>query len=200
MGIASGGNGATTVSATMMLANAANIPIFVTGGIGGIHRGSEESWDVSADLTELGRTPTCVVCAGAKSILDLPKTLEVLETQGVCVAGYKTDEFPAFFSPHSGLPVACRMNEPEEVARMLDAHACNRISSGIVLAVPIPDALAAEAAGIEKATRTAVKETVDKRVAGNEVTPYLLKRINELTDGESLRANIDLIKNNARVG
>merc|ERR1719468_327525 len=126
--------GATTVSTTMMLAHLAGIPVFVTGGIGGVHRGAEESWDVSADLTELGRTPVCVVCAGAKSILDLPKTLEFLETQGVCVAGYRTDDFPAFFTPHSGLPVSCKVDGPEAAAALIDSQLRLQIDSGIVLA------------------------------------------------------------------
>merc|ERR1719473_1209844 len=138
--VAAGANGATTVSATMLLAHAAGIGIFVTGGIGGVHRGAEETWDVSADLTELGRTPVCVVCAGAKSILDLPKTLEYLETQGVCVAGYGTDDFPAFFTPHSGLPVACRVDGPEAAAALLESQRRLGVSSGIVLAVPLPEA------------------------------------------------------------
>lgn len=193
-------NGATTVSTTMMLAHLAGIPVFVTGGIGGVHRGAEESWDVSADLTELGRTPVCVVCAGAKSILDLPKTLEFLETQGVCVAGYRTDDFPAFFTPHSGLPVSCRLDSPEAAAALLESHRQLQVSSGVVLAVPVPADLAAEAASIEEATKKAVTECEAAGVKGNKVTPFLLKRINELTGGESLRANIALVKNNVALG
>jgi len=193
-------DGATTVSATMLLAHLAGIQLFVTGGIGGVHRGAEDTWDVSADLTELGRTPVCVVCAGAKSILDLPKTLEFLETQGVCVAGYRTDDFPAFFTPHSGLPVSCRLGSPEEVAALIDSQQQYKLSSGIVLAVPLPADLAAEAASVEEATRKAVSECEAAGVKGNEVTPFLLKRINELTGGESLRANIALVKNNVVVG
>lgn len=193
-------NGATTVSATMLLSHAVGIQVFVTGGIGGVHRGAEESWDVSADLTELGRTPVCVVCAGAKSILDLPKTLEYLETQGVCVAGYQTDDFPAFFTPHSGLPVSCRLDSPEAVASMLDSNQRFNVGSGVVLAVPVPSELAAEASVVEEATRIAVSECSRDGVKGREVTPFLLKRINELTGGESLRANISLVKHNATVG
>lgn len=198
--VASRQNGATTVSSTMLLAHAAGIGIFVTGGIGGVHRGASETWDVSADLTELGRTPVCVVCAGAKSILDLPKTLEFLETQGVCVAGYGTDDFPAFFTPHSGLPLACRVDRPEDAAAMLEAQRCLGLASGVVLAVPLPETLAAEAASIEEATSRAVSECEANGVKGNEVTPFLLKRINELTGGESLRANIALVKHNVTVG
>jgi pseudouridine-5'-phosphate glycosidase len=193
-------NGATTVSATMLLAHMAGIPLFVTGGIGGVHRGATETWDVSADLTELGRTPVCVVCAGAKSILDLPLTLEFLESQGVCVAGYGTDDFPAFFTPHSGLPVSVRVDGAESAAALLGAQLRLGINSGIVLAVPVPDKLAAESASIEEATQVAIRECQECSISGNAVTPYLLKRINEITDGDSLRANIALVKHNASVG
>jgi len=198
--VAAGQNGATTVSATMLLAHSAGIPVFVTGGIGGVHRGAEDTWDVSADLTELGRTPVCVVCAGAKSILDLPKTLEYLETQGVCVAGYRTDDFPAFFTPHSGLPLACRVDSPEAMAELLHSQRCLGITSGTVMAVPVPEKLAAEASTTEEATKKALAEARSQGVGGSEVTPFLLKRINELTGGESLRANIALVKNNVAVG
>lgn len=193
-------NGATTVSATMLLAHKAGIPLFVTGGIGGVHRGASETWDVSADLTELGRTPVCVVCAGAKSILDLPKTLEYLETQGVCVVGYGTDDFPAFFTPHSGLPLPCRVDGPEAAAALLESHRGLGITSGNILCVPVPDELAAEAAPVNEATDKAIGECEANGIKGNEVTPFLLKRINELTGGESLRANIALVKNNVVVG
>jgi len=192
-------NGATTVSATMLLAHLAGIPVFATGGIGGVHRGAADTWDVSADLTELGRTPVCVVCAGAKSILDLPKTLEFLETQGVCVAGYGTGDFPAFFTPSSGLPASCRLDGPGAVAALLEAQRRLGISSGVVLGVPVPAELAAEAASVEEATARAVAESDAQGIKGNEVTPFLLKRINELTGGESLRANIALVKNNVAV-
>lgn len=193
-------DGATTVSATTLISHQAGIPIFVTGGIGGVHRGAAETWDVSADLTELGRTPVCVVCAGAKSILDLPRTLEYLETQGVCVAGYRTNDFPAFFTPSSGLPTSCRLEGPQEVAQLIASQLNFGLSSGIVLGVPVPPQLAAEAAAVEEATRKAVAECETQNVRGNEVTPFLLKRINELTGGESLRANIALVKHNAEVG
>eukprot|EP00435_Cladocopium_sp_Y103_P041690 s3508_g11.t1 len=191
-------DGATTVSATMIFAHQAKIPIFVTGGIGGVHRG--DAWDVSADLTELGRTPVCVVCAGAKSILDLPRTLEFLETQGVCVCGYGTDDFPAFFTPKSGLPTSCRVDGPAEAAQLLQQQLQIQLNSGMVLGVPVPDHLAAEGQLVEDATRQAVDESMQQGIKGNEVTPFLLKRINELTGGESLRANIALIKHNAEVG
>ncbi|CAK9050158.1 unnamed protein product [Durusdinium trenchii] len=191
-------DGATTVSATMIFAHQAGISIFVTGGIGGVHRG--DASDVSADLTELGRTPMCVVCAGAKSILDLPRTLEFLETQGVCVCGYGTDDFPAFFTPTSGLPTSCRVDSPSQAAELLQKQLQVQLNSGMVLAVPVPEHLSAEGKAVEEATRTAVEESVKQNIKGNEVTPFLLKRINELTQGESLRANIALVKHNAEVG
>eukprot|EP00439_Symbiodinium_sp_Y106_P043133 s768_g5.t1 len=195
-------DGATTVSATMIFADKAGIPIFVTGGIGGVHRGADATWDVSADLTELGRTAVCVVCAGAKSILDLPRTLEFLETfcLQVYVAGYRTSDFPAFFTPRSGLTTSCSVDGPEEAAEVLAQQLQACLGSGMVLAVPVPESLAAEGARVEKATRTAVEESTKLDIRGNEVTPFLLKRINELTGGESLRSNIALIKHNAEVG
>ncbi|CEM31943.1 unnamed protein product [Vitrella brassicaformis CCMP3155] len=198
--IASGRPGATTVAATMWIAAQCGIRVFVTGGIGGVHRGAEETWDVSADLTELGRTPVCVVCAGAKSILDLPKTLEYLETQGVCVVGYGTNDFPAFFSPRSGLPVPHRCDTAAEVARLLKAHFDLQLSSGIVVGVPIPESEAAQFADVEKATQQAVEEARSQSIVGRDVTPFLLSRINQLTGGASLAANIALIKHNAAVG
>ena len=142
----------------MMVAHMVGIRIFVTGGIGGVHRGAEHTMDVSADLTELGRTPVCVVCAGAKSILDIPKTLEYLETQGVNVVGYGTSEFPAFFTPHSGCQASCRIDTPEDCAKMIYANAKLGIRSGIVIACPVPDDKAAEAMTVEIATRKALEE------------------------------------------
>jgi len=141
-----------------------------------------------------------VVCAGAKSILDLPKTLEYLETQGVCVVGYGTDDLPAFFTPHSGLPLAARVNSPDAMADLLESHRCLGLSSGVVLAVPVPDKLGVEAASIEEATKKALSESQARGVKGGEVTPFLLKRINELSGGESLAANIALVKNNVTIG
>mmetsp|Transcript_40864 Transcript_40864/g.91679 ORF Transcript_40864/g.91679 Transcript_40864/m.91679 type:complete len:680 (+) Transcript_40864:35-2074(+) len=193
-------NGATTVAATMLIAHMAGILVFVTGGIGGVHRGAEESWDVSADLTELGRTPVAVVCAGAKSILDIPKTLEYLETQGVVVIGLRTSTFPAFFTPSSGLPVPCSCATEEDVAKVIAAQTRLGLTSGLVIGNPIQQELAAEVATIEKATEQAVSEAAEQRVTGRDATPFLLRRINELTGGESLRVNIELIKNNARAG
>jgi len=193
-------NGATTVSATMLIANMVGIRIFVTGGIGGVHREGENTMDISADLTELGRTPVAVVCAGAKSILDLGRTLEFLETQGVCVVGYDTDEFPAFFTPHSGCPTSCRVNTPEECANLLKSNHELKIGSGILINCPIPEKYAAEAAKVETAIQQSLNEMKVKNIIGKDITPYLLKRINEITGGESLKSNIALIKNNATIG
>jgi len=194
------GDGATTVSATMLLAAAAGIRVFVTGGIGGVHRGGEVTWDVSADLTELGRTPVMVVCAGAKSVLDIPRTLEYLETQGVAVAAYGTAEFPAFFTPRSGCAAPSRVDTPQQAAAMIAASQSLGLASGMVLAVPIPAGDAAEGAEVESAIKQALREADAKGIAGNKVTPFLLERIRDLTGGKSLASNIKLVKNNARVG
>jgi pseudouridine-5'-phosphate glycosidase len=193
-------DGATTVSATMLLAARAGIPIFVTGGIGGVHRGAEVSMDISADLTELGRTPVTVICAGAKSVLDIPRTLEYLETQGVCVAAYGVDEFPAFFTRHSGCRAPTRFDSPEQIAAAIDASDKLQLDSGMVIGVPIPEEYASAGAEVENAIEKALAEAGEKNVKGNEVTPFLLKRIRELTAGKSLTANVHLVKNNAAVG
>ena len=218
--MARGATGATTVSATMLLAAAAGVRVFVTGGIGGVHRGGESTWDVSADLSELGRTPVAVVCAGAKSILDIPRTMEVLETQGVAVAALGSDEFPAFYTRASGVRAPWRLEGPADAAAAIAASARMGLA-GMVIAVPIPAEHAAEGAAVEAATqcvplrwralvrwqradawrgRTALAEAAAANVGGAAVTPFLLKRVAELTGGASLRANIALIKNNARVG
>lgn len=197
--LASNAWGATTVASTLHIAKLANISVFVTGGVGGVHRGAEQTMDVSADLLELGRVPgMAVVCAGVKSILDISKTLEVLETQGVPVISYQTDAFPAFFTPDSGLRAPARVDSPGEVARMLQASIDARLRSSILVAVPnpVPAASAATQAAIEEALR----EAEVRGLAGKEVTPFLLQRVNEATGGASLKANIELIKNNARVG
>jgi len=195
--IAAGATAGTTVAATMFLAHRAGIAVFATGGIGGVHRGAEHTYDISADLTELGSTAVTVVCAGAKSILDLPKTLEVLETHGVPVIGVGTDEFPAFFTPSSGLPVDHRVDSAKELARVVALQRSLDLPGGVLVANPIPaqDALVAEeiAAIIAQALADADREGITRK----EVTPYLLARINELTDGRSLIANVALIKNNA---
>lgn len=188
----------TTVAATMYCAHLANLPLFVTGGIGGVHQMAGESFDISADLIELSTTPVTVVCSGAKSILDLPKTLEVLETQGVAVIGYATDEFPAFYSRSSGIPLPYRLNTPQEVAElMIYQHRLN-MKNGIVIANPIPTEAELTDEEINPFIQQANQEA--KNITGQALTPYLLKRISELTAGRSLKANIQLIKNNALLG
>jgi pseudouridine-5'-phosphate glycosidase len=193
-------DGATTVSATSLLASLARISVFVTGGVGGVHRGGEASMDVSADLTELGRTPIAVVCAGVKSVLDIPRTLEYLETQGVGVAAYQTDEFPAFFTRHSGCAAPARVESPAQAAAMIAASWSLGLTSGTIFAVPIPSEYEAAGREVEAAIQTSLKEAEEQGVGGNAVTPFLLQRIRELTGGRSLAANIELVKNNAAVG
>ena len=188
----------TTVASTMFCAHMANLPIFVTGGIGGVHQMASESFDISADLIELSTTPVTVICAGAKSILDLPKTLEVLETQGVAVIGYGTDEFPAFYSRSSGIPLLHRMDTPEEIAELMSYQHQLQMKNGIVIANPIPSEAEITDAEIAPIIEQANREA--KKLSGQAVTPYLLKRISELTAGKSLAANIELIKNNALLG
>jgi pseudouridine-5'-phosphate glycosidase len=190
----------TTVAATMYLAHLAGISIFATGGIGGVHRGAEHTFDVSADLDELGSTPVTVICAGAKSILDLPKTLEVLETRGVPVIGVGTDEFPAFFCRTSGLPVDHRVDTPQELAAVLVEHARFGLRGGVLVANPIPEQDALTAQDIDARIDQAIADAVHAGITRKDVTPYLLERINELTAGRSLVANIALIRNNAAFG
>lgn len=197
--VASAATAGTTVAATMYLARLAGVRIFATGGIGGVHRGADHTFDVSADLLELGATPVTVVCAGAKSILDLPKTLEVLETQGVPVIGFGTDEFPAFFGRRSGLPVDHRVDTPAELARVLHAHAGLGLRGGTLVVNPIPEADALDASQIDARIDQAIADAEAAGVTRKDVTPYLLERINELTGGRSLTANIALVKNNAAV-
>jgi pseudouridylate synthase len=189
---------ATTVAGTMIIAHAAGIRVFATGGIGGVHRGAP--FDVSADLLELGRTPVAVVCAGAKAILDLPLTLEVLETQGVPVIGLGTDTLPAFYSRSSGLPVDVTVATPAEVAAIIQAAAQLGARHGLLVTVPVPaaDALAPEL--VEGAINHAIAEAEQQGVAGKRLTPFLLGRVAELTGGASRRANTALLINNARVG
>lgn len=189
--------GATTVAATMIVAHKAGIDVFATGGIGGVHRG--EAWDVSADLIELSQTPVAVVCAGAKSILDLQSTLEWLETFGVPVLGYGTDEFPSFYTPHSGLNLTERVDNPAEAAAIINGQWGFGLASGVLVTVPIPpgDALAQER--IEADIQQALSEAARQKVTGKETTPFLLQRLVEITGGDSLRANLALLKNNAAV-
>ena len=198
--LASGGIGATTVAATMIAAHLAGIRVFVTGGVGGVHRGAETSFDISADLLELAQTPVAVVCAGAKAILDLGLTLEFLETHGVPVVGYQTDRFPAFFTRDSGLPVDFRLDTPGEVARMLKLQWSLGYAGGVLLANPIPEASAMPKEAIDAIIGRALAEAEQQNITGKRVTPFLLERIQQLTGGASLAANIALVKHNARLG
>lgn len=198
--LARGGDGATTVAATMIAAALTGIPILATGGIGGVHRGAETTLDISADLEELAATPVAVVCAGAKAILDLPKTLEYLETHGVPVVGVGTDLFPAFYAGSVGLPVDERCETAGQVARILMAKWRLGLEGGIVVAVPIPDSAALDAEVVEAAVRQAVAEAANRDIRGKELTPFLLSRMESLTGGASLAANRALLLNNGRVG
>lgn len=195
--LSAGEHGGTTVAATMLLAHRAGFRLFATGGIGGVHRG--HPFDVSADLTELGRTPMTVVCSGAKSILDLPATLELLETHGVPVIGYGTEEMPAFFSRHSGLSVTTRLDEPLQVAKVVEAHRQMGLQSGILVTVPVPAEAEFDARRAEAAIDQAVSEADALGIRGAETTPWLLERISALTEGESLQANVALLANNGRI-
>ena len=193
-------DGATTVSATMILAEKAGIRVFATGGIGGVHRDLAGNFDVSADLTELGKTSVAVVCAGAKAILDIPKTLEHLETLGVPVIAYGTDEFPAFYSVESGHKAPLRLDSPEDLAAFLKSKWEFGLEGGAVIGNPpeADKALAREA--IEGAIDDALAEAQEKGIHGRDVTPFLLARVTQLTEGKSLEANIALVRNNARLG
>ena len=195
--MAKGGLGATTVSGTLIGAGLAGISVFVTGGIGGVHRGVAGTWDVSADLDELARHNVAVVSAGAKSILDLPKTLEVLETKGITVLGFGTDEFPAFFTPRSGLPVAHRADTPQEVAAILRAKWGLGLEGGVLVANPVPDEHGFNASA---ATDAALADADAQGIEGKALTPFLLKHIAESTEGKSLKANVALVKHNAHIG
>jgi pseudouridine-5'-phosphate glycosidase len=188
---------ATTVAATMIAAAMADIRIFATGGIGGVHRGAEKTFDISADLPELAQTPVAVVSAGAKAILDLPLTLEWLETHGVPVIGVGTDEFPAFYSRESGLRVPQRLNSPEAIAQLLKAQDSLGFQSGCLIANPIPQAWSMPAEQMNTLIEQAIEEANLQGISGKELTPFLLKRITELTAGKSLASNIELVKHNA---
>ena len=192
-------DGATTVTTTMMIAHMAGISIFATGGIGGVHRGAEVTMDISADLEELGNTPVMVVCAGAKSILDLGLTLEYLETKGVPVIGYGTDELPAFYTRHSGFGVDYRADSPEELAAMFKAQRDLGLKGGMLVTNPIPEQYAMDKEVIDKAIEQALAEAKEQHVHGKETTPFLLARVVELTGGDSLESNIKLVLNNATV-
>ena len=189
------GSAGTTVAATMYIAALAGIEIFATGGIGGVHRGADETFDISADLVEISRTRVAIVCAGAKSILDIPKPLDVLESHGVPVVGYRCDEFPAFFTRGSGVKLDHRCDGPHDLARMVRLQ--SQIGpGGLLIANPIPEADALDAEAIEARIEEAVREARTQGVAQKDVTPFLLRRIVELTDGRSLEANMALVTNN----
>ena len=192
--------GATTVATTMIIANQAGIEVFVTGGIGGVHRGAQETFDISADLQELAKTNVTVVCAGAKAILDLPLTLEYLETMGVPVLGYKTDELPAFYNSHSGLKVDYKVEDASEMARIIKSKRENGLVGGILLTNPIPEQYEMPKDVIDNAIATALAKMEKEGIKGKECTPFLLKTIVELTGGDSLESNIKLVLNNAAVG
>lgn len=192
-------DGATTVASTMILAQMAGIKIFATGGIGGVHRGAETTMDVSADLEELAQTDVAVVCAGAKSILDIGLTLEYLETKGVPVIGYQTDELPAFYTRKSGFGVDYRVDSEKELAAALKAKWDMELRGGVVIANPIPEQYQMDYEKITACIENAVKEAEEKGIGGKQSTPFLLAKVKELTGGESLEANIQLVFNNARL-
>jgi pseudouridine-5'-phosphate glycosidase len=192
-------NGATTVAATMIIAAMAGIRVFATGGIGGVHRGAEDTMDISADLEELANTDVAVVCAGVKSILDIGRTLEYLETKGVPVIGYQTDTLPAFYSRSSGFPVDYRADTPDEVAAAMQAKWAMNLHGGMLIGVPIPEEHALPSEDIDGVIVDAIAEMRRQGISGKETTPYLLGSIVERTGGKSLDANIQLVLNNARV-
>ncbi len=198
--LATGGTGATTVAATMICARLAGIDVFATGGIGGVHRGAESSFDISADLMELSQTAVTVVAAGAKAILDLPKTLEYLETHGVPVIAFGQDDFPAFWSRSSGLPAPLRMNSAADIAAAHLMRAKLGLPGGQLVANPIPIAAQIPRDEITPVIEAALRDAATQEIAAKAVTPFLLQRIFELTDGRSLTANIALVLNNARLG
>ncbi len=197
--VASGATGATTVASTMIIAAMAGICVFATGGIGGVHRGAETSFDISADLQELATTAVAVVCAGAKSILDLRLTLEYLETHGVPVVGYQTHALPAFFTRGSDYAVDYRLDTAAEIARAMHAKWAMGLRGGLVIANPIPPAFAMPRSVVDPAIAQALQEAAAQNIQGKETTPFLLARVNALTGGHSLASNIQLVLNNARL-
>lgn len=197
--IAKGLNGATTVASTMILADLAGIRIFATGGVGGVHRGAETSFDISADLIELAQTDVAVVCAGAKSILDIGLTLEYLETHGVAVVGYQTDELPAFYTSKSGFPVDYRVDEPQQLALAIKAKWDLNLRGGLLVANPIPKEYEMDPKVIDEAIQEAIRQQTALGIKGKESTPFLLAKVKELTGGDSLDSNIQLVYNNAKV-
>lgn len=192
--------GATTVATTMILAREAGIEVFVTGGVGGVHRGAQETFDISADLQELANTDVTVVCAGAKAILDLKLTLEYLETYGVTVLGYKTNELADFYTAHSGLQLEYKVDSPLEVAEIIKAKRINHLKGGILISNPIPEEYAMDKKVIDKCIDDAIKEMDKLGIHGKDSTPFLLAKICELTKGDSLESNIRLVLNNAKIG
>lgn len=197
--LATGAYGATTVAATMMAAHLAGIHVFATGGIGGVHKGAEESFDVSADLEELARTPVCVVCAGAKALLDLPKTLEVLETKGVPVISFATTELPAFWSRESGLDAPYSLDTPVKIGALLKMRANFPDHGGVLIANPVPEEHEIPREEMAGHIDAAIRKAGSEGIRGKDVTPYVLGAILELTDGRSLDTNIALVRNNARL-
>lgn len=197
--LATGRFGATTVAATMMAAHLAGVKVFATGGIGGVHKGAEETFDVSADLDELARTPVCVVSAGAKALLDIPKTLEVLETKGVPVIAYGTEELPAFWSRNSGLVAPYSLNSASEIGRLLNMRAKFTDHGGVLIANPVPEADEIPRDEMSGYIDAAIKKAEREKIRGKDVTPFVLGAILELTDGRSLDTNIALVRNNARL-
>lgn len=197
--VARGGTGATTVAATMMIATMAGIRVFATGGIGGVHRGAAQSFDVSADLQELARSPVAVVCAGAKAILDLRLTLEYLETHGVPVVGYRTDRLPAFYTVQSEFPVDYRLDSAADIARAMHAKWSLGLAGGMVVANPVPEAHAMPQDRVDAAIAQALREAEAQGIGGKQSTPFLLARVAALTGGDSLATNIQLVLNNARL-
>jgi pseudouridine-5'-phosphate glycosidase len=195
--LARGGLGATTVSGTLIGARAAGIRVFATGGIGGVHRGVADTWDISADIPELAQSPVAVVSAGAKSILDLPKTLEALETAGVPVLGYRTDEFPAFFSRRSGCALEHRVESPGEVADILRAHWGMGLTGGVLVAQPLPESEALDEGEMERAIAVALADAGRQGVSGKALTPFLLAALRGARGGASLAANLTLVEQNA---
>jgi pseudouridine-5'-phosphate glycosidase len=198
--VAAGEDGATTVAATMIIAALAGIRVFATGGIGGVHRGASESFDISADLEELARTEVAVICAGVKSILDIGLTLEYLETRGVPVIGYRTDELPAFYTRRSGFPVDRRADEPGDIAGIMHAQWSLGLGGGLVIAQSVSDEMSMDETRINAAIKEALDEAGRRGISGKEITPFLLTRVAELTEGSSLKSNIALVENNVRLG
>lgn len=198
--VASGRSAGTTVSGTLAIAERAGIHVFATGGIGGVHRGADETFDISHDLQSLARSRVITVCAGAKAILDLPKTLEYLETSGVCVIGYRTSRFPAFYYRDSGIPLDYRADSVGEIARVFAVREQLGLEGGILVAAPVPEESEFPASSVNEAIERALSEAAERGVRGKGVTPFLLARLAEITEGRSIDTNLALLENNARVG